>query len=68
MLENEPTERKVNYKTVVVTEISDDMTFYAQNAETCTYCANSIFENVHLFNRCLLLLKADELSLMDQPS
>jgi len=34
VLENEPTERKVNYKTVVVTEISDDMTFYAQNAET----------------------------------
>lgn len=32
--EVEPQERKVNYKTVVVTEIATDLTFYAQNVET----------------------------------
>lgn len=35
--ENEPLERKVNYKTVVVTEVGTDLTFYAQNVETGWY-------------------------------
>ena len=32
--EAEPQERKVNYKTVVVTEVNDDLSFYAQNVDT----------------------------------
>ena len=32
--ENEPQERNVNYKTVVVTEVGEDLTFFAQNVET----------------------------------
>jgi len=32
--ENEVLERKISYKTVVVTEITPDMHFYAQNTET----------------------------------
>lgn len=32
--EHEPTERSVNYKTVVVTEVGEDLTFFAQNVET----------------------------------
>lgn len=33
-LENEPQERKVNYKTVIVTEVSKDCKIYAQNVDT----------------------------------
>ena len=33
-VENEPLERKVNYKTVVVTEVTDSGNFYAQNVES----------------------------------
>ena len=32
--ENEVLERKISYKTVVVTEITSEMHFYAQNTET----------------------------------
>jgi staphylococcal nuclease domain-containing protein 1 len=32
--ENEPQERTLSYKTVVVTEVSEDLSFYAQNVET----------------------------------
>jgi len=32
--ENEVLERKVSYKTVVVTEVTSEMHFYAQNTET----------------------------------
>jgi len=32
--EVEPQERKVNYKTVVITEVNDDLSFYAQNVDT----------------------------------
>ncbi len=33
ILENEPVERNVSYTTVVVTELSDDLHFYAQNVD-----------------------------------
>ena len=29
----EPTERKVNFTKVVVTEVTDDLTFFAQNVD-----------------------------------
>jgi len=32
--ENEVLERKISYKTVVVTEVTPEMHFYAQNTET----------------------------------
>lgn len=32
--ENEPQERKINYKNVLITEITDDGQFYAQCVET----------------------------------
>ena len=32
--ETEVLERKINYKTVVVTEVTSEMHFYAQNTET----------------------------------
>ena len=32
--ENEILERKISYKTVVVTEVTPEMHFYAQNTET----------------------------------
>jgi len=32
--DNEVLERKINYKTVVVTEVTPEMHFYAQNTET----------------------------------
>ncbi len=32
--EDEPLERKINYKTVVITEVTNEGTFYAQNVET----------------------------------
>jgi len=32
--ENEPQERKVNHKSVLITEVSDDGLFYAQNVDT----------------------------------
>ena len=32
--EVEPQERKVSYKTVVITEVCDDLSFYAQNVDT----------------------------------
>ena len=32
--ENEDLERKISYKTVVITEVTKDMHFYAQNTET----------------------------------
>ena len=37
--ENEVLERKISYKTVVVTEVTAEMHFYAQNTETgeCTH-------------------------------
>ena len=31
--ENEPTERNVSYKTVVVTEVGKDLKFFAQNCD-----------------------------------
>ena len=34
--ENEVLERKISYKTVVVTEVTPEMHFYAQNTETGT--------------------------------
>lgn len=33
VLEAEPQERKITYKTIVVTEVTDELHFYAQNAE-----------------------------------
>ncbi len=33
ILENEPTERSLHYTTVVVTELCDDLHFYAQNVD-----------------------------------
>lgn len=32
--ENEPTERKVAYQNVVITEVGDNFNFYAQDCET----------------------------------
>lgn len=34
VLENEPVERKVNYKTVVITEVDDALKFFVQDCET----------------------------------
>ena len=34
ILENVVIERKINYKTIVVTEVTKDLHFYAQNVET----------------------------------
>ena len=33
ILESEPAERNVNYTTVVVTELADDLHFFAQNVD-----------------------------------
>lgn len=32
--ENEPQERKINYKTCIVTEVGQDLKFFAQDCET----------------------------------
>ena len=43
ILENVVIERKINYKTIVVTEVTKDLHFYAQNVETGESDARSIY-------------------------
>ena len=41
--ENEPLERSINYKTVIVTEVGKDLKFFAQDCETGEYSLKKKF-------------------------
>jgi len=53
--ENEVLERKISYKTVVVTEITPEMHFYAQNTETGKLMLIIVFSHMQALRQVGLL-------------